>query len=339
MVRENIMRLALSFIFTVFFMIGLCSCSKQNTQNEKIVIAVIPKGTTHVFWQSVHAGAVKAAKELKIDINWVGTEREDDRQQQIALVDNQVMNQVDGIVLAPLDAVALRRPVQNAVNHNIPVIIIDSDLKDSEDIYTSFIATNNREGGRVAGRKLAGLLNNKGRVMLLRYNEGSASTENREEGFLEAIKQFPDIEVVSSEQYGGVTRASAQQTSENLILRFTNPSGKFIIDGIFTPNTSTTYGMLLALKRHNQAGRVKFVGFDAEDPVIEAMQKGEINGLIVQDPFKMGYLGVSKMMDRLHGKPVEKTIDTGVTYIEAKDLQRPEIKELVFPDLDKWLNR
>jgi len=317
----------------------LYTCSKDNGNKQNILISVIPKGTTHVFWQSVHAGAVKAARELKVNINWVGTDREDDRQQQIALVDNQVMNQVAGIVLAPLDAVALRRPVQNAVENGIPVIIIDSDLKDSEDLYTSFIATNNREGGRVAGKKLAALMGNKGKVMLLRYNEGSASTENREEGFLEAIREFPDIEIVSSEQYGGVTRASAQQTSENLLLRFTNASGRLMIDGIFTPNTSTTYGMLLALKRQNQAGKVNFIGFDAEDPVIDAMKAGELSGLIVQDPFKMGYLGVKMMVTTLQGKPVEKRIDTGVTFIEAADLEKKDIQALINPDLGKWLDQ
>ena len=309
------------------------------SSDRNLLISVIPKGTSHVFWQSVHAGAAKAAKELDVDISWVGTDREDDRQQQMALVDNQVMNQVNGIVLAPLDAIALRRPVQNAVDNNIPVIIIDSDLKDAEDLYTSFVATDNREGGRVAGRKLAELLDRKGKVIVLRYNEGSGSTENREEGFLEAIRAYPEIEVVSSEQYGGVTRASAQQTSENLLLRFTNNSGQLMIDGIFTPNTSTTYGMLLALKRQNQAGKVKFIGFDAEEPVIEAMRNGELSGLIVQDPFKMGYLGVKMIVKRLNGETVEKRIDTGVTYIEVADLEKEDIKTLINPDLKKWLGQ
>lgn len=318
-------------------MTGYFGCGQNESEKSDVQISVIPKGTSHVFWQSVHAGAAKAAKELDIQINWVGTEREDDRQQQIALVDNQVMNEVDGIVLAPLDAMALKRPVQNATEKGIPVIIIDSDLSDAEDIYTSFIATNNREGGRVAARKLAAILEGKGRVALLRYNEGSASTENREEGFLEAIKEFSGIEVVSSEQYAGVTRASAQQASENLLLRFTDASAKLGIDGIFTPNISTTYGMLLALRRKNIAGKVAFVGFDSEGPAVDAVKSGEISGLVVQDPFKMGYLGVKMMIEKLNGGAVEKRIDTGVTFVEAEDLEKAEIKELIYPDLDKWL--
>ncbi len=319
-------------------LVSLLSCGQKESSEKDILISVIPKGTSHVFWQSVHAGAVKAAKELKIKINWVGTDREDDRQQQIALIDNQVMNEVDGIVLAPLDAIALRRPVQNAANKGVPVVIIDSGLKDAEDIYTSFVATDNKEGGRVAARKLAGLLNGTGRVVLLRYNEGSASTENREEGFLEVMKEYADIKIISSEQYAGVTRASAQQASENLLLRFTDGSGKLAIDGIFTPNISTTYGMLLALRRKKVAGTIAFVGFDSEGPAVEAVKTGEISGLVVQDPFKMGYLGVKTMLKKLNNEDVAKRIDTGVTFVEATDLERPEIKELVYPDLEKWLN-
>jgi ribose transport system substrate-binding protein len=327
-----------NILIIILVILTIAGCGQEKSGDKDILISVIPKGTSHVFWQSVHAGAAKAAHELDISINWVGTDREDDRQQQIALIDNQVMNEVDGIVLAPLDAVALRRPVLNATKKGIPVIIIDSGLKDAEDIYTSFVATDNREGGRVAARKLAGLLNGRGRVVLLRYNEGSASTENREEGFLEVIKEYADIEIVSSEQYAGVTRASAQQASENLLLRFTDAEGNLTIDGIFTPNISTTYGMLLALRRKKIAGKVAFIGFDSEGPAVEAIKKGEISGLIVQDPLKMGYLGVKMMFKKLKNENVAKRIDTGVTFVGAEDLNRPEVKELIYPDLKKWLN-
>ena len=327
------------FILLTICLILFVSCGQKDKDEDRPIISVIPKGTTHVFWQSVHAGAVKASIESNVEIIWVGTEKEDDRQQQIALVDNQIINGVDGIVLAPLDAMALRRPVKNAVQNNIPVIIIDSGLENAEDLYTSFIATDNRNGGRLAGKKLANMLNGKGKVILLRYNEGSASTENREEGFLEAIKEFPGIKVVSSEQYGGVTRASAQQVSENLLLRFKDSAGNLTIDGIFTPNTSTTYGMLQGLKRQNLAGKVIFVGFDAEEPLINGLRNGDIHGLVVQDPFNMGYQGVQMMVQKLNGKSVKKRIDTGVTFVTPEDLERPEVQELINPDLEKWLKQ
>jgi ribose transport system substrate-binding protein len=333
-VRAFILSLLALVLSTTFIM-----CNKSEFKDTEITIAVIPKGTTHIFWESVHAGAIKASVELGVNINWVGPEKEDDRQQQIAVVDNQVLNGVSGIVLAPLDAMALRRPVRDAVRRNIPVIIIDSGLQDSEDVYTSFIATDNREGGRIAGREMGKSLEGKGRVVLLRYMEGSASTTNREEGFLESLKKFPEITLVSDEQYAGATRAQAQQASENLLLRFKDEQGNLTIDGLFCPNASSTYGMLQALRRQRQTGKVIFIGFDSDDPLVKGLEQGEIHGLVVQNPFRMGFLGVKIMLDLLQGKPVEKRIDTGVTFVLRQDLEKPEIQELIDPDLEYWLSQ
>ncbi|UCH63571.1 MAG: substrate-binding domain-containing protein [Fidelibacterota bacterium] len=317
---------------------GVISCGRDGKDQKQLTIAVIPKGTTHIFWQSVHAGAIKAAKELGIHMSWIGPEKEDDRQQQIALVDNQVVNQVSGIVLAPLDDMALRRPVRSAVKNGIPVVIIDSGLKDSESIYTSFVATDNWQGGRIGGQQLGRLLGGQGKVIALRYAEGSASTENRVGGFLEAIKEFPGIEVASQEQYGGVTQSTAQQAAENLLIRFKDEQGQLTIDGIFCPNSSTTYGMHQALKRQRLAGAVKYVGFDAEDPLVEGIRQGEINGLVLQNPFNMGYLGVKTLVEHIQGRKVEKRIDTGVLFVGPDDLDKPEIQEMIKPDIEKWLS-
>jgi ribose transport system substrate-binding protein len=327
------------FIVMVAFIFILHACKQEAGEANKSIITVIPKGTTHIFWQSIHAGAIKASLELNIEINWIGPEKEDDRQQQIALVDNQIMKQVSGIVLAPIDDMALRRPVQTAVSKDIPVVIIDSDLKDSQDIYTSYIATDNKEGGRIGGRKLAKLLNGRGRVVVLREHEGAASTQARADGFLEAVEAYPEIEVASSDQYVGVTKALAQQASENLLLRFTDSSGVLTIQGIFCPNESTSYGMLQALRRRRLAGQVKFIGFDSSPALIIGLEKGEINGLVVQNPFKMGYLGVKTMVAHLQGKPVQKHIDTGVALVTPDNLESPEIQELIYPDIEKWLSQ
>lgn len=332
------MRKLLFIISLIGLTLGLTACGSKNGGDQKPTIAVIPKGTTQIYWQSVHAGAIKAANEMNVNINWIGPEREDARQQQIGLIDNQVINQVDGIVLAPLDAMALRRPVEAAVNKGIPVIIIDSKLQDAEDIYTSFVATDNRKGGEIAGQQLGKLLNGKGRVVVLRFNEGSASTTNREEGFLDAVRQFEGIQVVSDEQYAGATKAQAQQASENLLIRFQDENGNLSLDGIFCPNESTTYGMLQALRRQRFAGKVSFIGFDASDPLLQGLRQGDINGLVVQDPFKMGYLGLKTLVQHLRGEKVEKRIDTGVTYITTQNLDQPEIQQLINPDIQKWLS-
>jgi ribose transport system substrate-binding protein len=313
------------------------ACQHSDQSANKTILTVIPKGTTHVFWKSIQAGANKAGKELAVRIDWIGPEKEDDRQQQIALVDNQILNQVSGIILAPIDDMALRRPVQAAVAAGIPVIIIDSGLKDSEDVYTSFIATNNYRGGQLAAAEMAKILGQNGRVIVLRFVEGSASTEERARGFLETIKDYADIQVVSDEQYGGATQSQAQQVAENLLLRFTDQSGKIIIDGIFCTNESTTYGMLQALKRKHLTGQLRFIGFDSSPALLEGLQNSEIQGLIVQNPFQMGYLGVKTMMAHLQGEPVEKVIDTGVTLVTSQNRDHPAIREILNPDIDEWL--
>ncbi len=322
-------------LLSILFL-SLFNACNQNSENN-IVISVIPKGSTHIFWQSIHAGALKAGNELGVEISWVGPEKEDDRQQQIALIDNQVMKQVSGIVLAPIDNMALRRPVRSAVDRGVPVVIIDSDLRDSEDVYTSYIATDNREGGRIAGRELSKLLGGKGKVIVLRESEGAGSTQARANGFVEAVTENSDIEVVMNDQYVGVTKTLAQQSSENILLRFTDASGELTIDGVFCPNEATTYGMLQALRRKRMTKKIQFIGFDSSGPIIEGLQNDEIQGLVVQNPFKMGYFGVKTIVESLKGKKVNKKMDTGVLLVNNKNLNQPEIQDLLNPDLKKWL--
>jgi ribose transport system substrate-binding protein len=181
------------------------------------------------------------------------------------------------------------------------------------------------------------LLGGKGKVLLLRYQEGSASTAKREAGFLSAIAAAPGITVVSASQYGGATTETAYQASENLLAPFRGAGGKLSVDGIFTPNESTTFGMLRALQDAGLAGSVVFLGFDSSAKLIEALDKGELKGLVLQNPFRMGYLGVRTLADHLKGGKVEQKIDTGVTLATRENMNQPEIRELLSPDLSHWL--
>lgn len=306
----------------------------QGAGSAKYTIAVIPKGTTHEFWKSVHAGAVKASRETGAEVIWKGPLKEDDREAQIAVVENFVTRGVSGIVLAPLDDTALRPAVSNAVRSDIPVVIIDSDLQGDEHI--SFVATDNYKGGQLAGKEMARLLNGRGRIVVLRYQEGSASTTNREKGFLDEIARHPGIRVVSANQYGGATTESAYRASENLLAPL-KKGGRLDIDGIFCPNESTTFGMLRALQDSKLAGTVRFIGFDSSEKLVQALSAGEIDALVLQDPFKMGYLGVKTLVDHLNGKEVPRRVDTGVTLVTRQNMQQPEIQQLLKPDLDQWL--
>jgi len=320
----------------VFFCILLfISCSDKQSAPSKTTIAVIPKGTTHEFWKSIHAGAVKAQRELDVEIIWKGPLKEDNREDQIALVENFIARGVTGIVLAPLDDTALRVPVKNAVRSGIPVVIIDSGLQ--SDDFASFVATDNYQGGRMAGADMARRLKSTGKVIMLRYQEGSASTMKREQGFLDAIGEHKSIEIVSSNQHGGATTESAYQASENLLAPLKDANGKLNIQGIFCPNESTTFGMLRALQDAGIAGSVIFIGFDSSEKLVEALKNDQIHGLILQNPFKMGYLGVKIMVAHLEGQTVEKRIDTGVALVTKDNMKNPDIKDVLTPDLDKWL--
>ena len=303
---------------------------------KKLTIAVIPKGTTHEFWKSIHAGSNKAASELsaqgtQVELIWKGPLREDDREQQIQVVEGFVSQGVDGIVLAPLDNHALARPVEEAKRAGVPTVIIDSGLE-SEQI-TSFVATDNLKGGSLAADRMGELLNGKGKVLLLRYMEGSASTQDREAGFIQRLKEkYPGIELVSSDQYAGATRDTAKRASENILNRFAEQ-----VQGIFTPNESSTAGMLLALQDINKAGKITFVGFDASDAFITAMKTKQLQGIVVQNPFNMGYLGVRTMVEALQGKNVARRLDTGVTMVTLDNLNSPDIQTLLHPPLDQYL--
>ena len=300
-------------------------------------IAVIPKGTSHEFWKSIHAGARKAERELstggtKINVNWKGPLREDDRDQQISVVENFTVRRAHGIVLAPLDRQALIAPVESALRAKIPVVIIDSGL--SSDKPLSYIATDNFKGGQLAAEHLGKLLNGQGKVILLRYQVGSASTEQREAGFLDVMNsKFPNIQLISTDQYSGATRDSAYQAAQNLLNRFARE-----VNGIFAPCEPVTVGMMLALRDAGKAGgAVKFVGFDAGTQSVEGLKKGDIQGLVVQNPMQMGYLGVKAIVDHLQGKKVEKVVDTGVTLVTAENMGEAKIQELLHPPLDKYL--
>ena len=326
-------------ILLLIFAVGFClaGCEKKDVpgEDERLTIAVIPKGTIHEFWKTVHAGAEMAGQELNVEIIWKGALKEDDREAQIGVVENIITRKVDGIVLAPLDDAALRRPVDEAMQSRIPVVVFDSGLQGEN--YVSYVATDNFKAGQVAGQYMAKLLEGKGKVAVLRYAEGSDSTTKREDGFLDALRTISGIEVVISNQYAGVTTESALKAAENLLARFGGTAGDLQIDGIFCATEPTTLGILRALENAGYAGKVRFVGFDSSEKMLAALQAGELDGFVVQNPLKIGYLGVKTLVQYLRGEQAPRRFDTGSVLITKQNINDPEIHELLNPDLNKWL--
>jgi ribose transport system substrate-binding protein len=304
------------------------------TAAESLDIAVIPKGTSHEFWKSIHAGALKAQQELQekgqpVRIIWKGPLREDDREQQIQVVENFIAQRIDGMVLAPLDNRALVAPTERAIRARVPVVIIDSALK--SELPASYISTDNKKGGQLGAQHLSKILGGKGSVILLRYQVGSASTEEREAGFMEEIKKHPGIKVISQDQYAGATRDSAYKAARNLFNRYKE------VDGIFCPCEPVTIGVLMALKDIGKTGKVQLVGFDSGTQSVEGLKNGSVQGLVVQNPLKMGYLGVMTMVDHIKGTKVPRRIDTGVQVVSPENMNQPEMNELIYPPYEKYL--
>lgn len=310
----------------------LAACGGGGGQGGKTFrIGMIPKGSTHEHWKRVHAGAEKAAAEFRaagvsVEVLWKSPIREDDREQQVEVVEGFISQGVSGLVLAPLDSHALVRPVEEAKAAGIPTVIFDSALADPSD-QVSYVSTDNGKGGHLAGQRMGELLHGAGTVLMLRYQEGSAATEERERGFLDELKaRFPGVTVISSDQYAGATRDTAKRASENLLNRFADK-----VDGIFTPNESSTAGMLLALQDIGKAGHVTFVGFDYSAGFLAPLERGELKGFVAQHPVNMGYLSVKTMVEHLQGKPVPKTVDTGVLMVTPENLHDPAVQAVINP--------
>ena len=309
-------------------------CQRCGTPaSDRINIAVIPKGTSHAFWQSVHAGARQAAQELNVDIAWRGPLREDDRDSQVSEVENAVARRVSGIALAPLDEVALVAPVASAQRSGVPVVIFDSGLKGGE--IVSFVATDNDKGGELAGEHLAKVLGGKGKVILMRYAEGHDSTRRREDGFLRGLAPHAGIQILSSNQHVGADVEGAYKRAEALLTQYKASDGTLGVDGVFAPNESSAFAVMRVLQDNGWDKKVKFIGFDASEGLLAGLRGGAIEALIVQDPVRMGYLSVVTMVKHLRGEKVESRIDTGVHLVTRDILDRPDIKQLVQPDLSK----
>jgi ribose transport system substrate-binding protein len=293
------------------------------------VIGVVPKGASHIFWQTVHAGAIKAAGELGYRVEWNAPPLEIDAGRQIEIVDSMINRHVDGIVLAPVDKQALVAVVERATAKGIPVAIFDSAI--DTDKFISYVATDNTEAGRMAARRMGEILGGKGKVGVVGFMPGSASTMEREHGFQDEIhNRYPGINIVAL-QFGMADRAKSMAVTENILSA--NPD----LAGLFADNESSSAGAVQALKSRG-AKQVKLVAFDASDQLIAELRDGVIDSIVVQNPLRMGYESTRAIGMKLSGQTPERKVDSGATLIRREDLSREETRQLLFPDIQKYLN-
>jgi ribose transport system substrate-binding protein len=301
----------------------LSGCNREH----KRVIAVIPKGNADLFWQSVHAGAVKAGRETGVDVLWTGPASEADFTVQIQIVDAMINRHVDAIALAPTDRQALVTVVERAAGRNVPVVIFDSAIDTQQ--FVSQVATDNYKAGQMAAERMGKILDGKGKVVIIAVKPGAASTEAREKGFEDTIHQkFPGIQILDK-RYGMAMVAQAMTVTENIL------AGHQDLDGIFASNESSTIGAAQAMR--GRAGKIKLVGFDSSPTLLENLSSGLLDSLVIQDPFKMGYQAVMAAVKHLQGEPVTKIVDLEPRLIDLQNLNAPDVQAQLHPDLKKYL--
>lgn len=303
--------------------LSFSGCNKDTKRR----VAVIPKGLAHLFWQSVHAGANKAAREGNIEVLWKGPATETDYNGQIQIVDAMINQRVDAICLAPIDKKVMVSVVERAAKEKIPVIIFDSGI-DTES-YASMVATDNYGAGQLAAARMGEILGGQGKVVMVAVQPGGASTMAREQGFEDGIQKFPGIRIVDK-RYGMADFAKSLQVAENMLTAFPDASG------LFASNESSAVGAAQALKGRKST-TVKMVGFDWSPTLLTDLRAGLIDSLVAQDPFQMGYRSVTAAIQKLDGKAVEKNQPLPPRLITKANIDTPEVKEQLEPDLKKYL--
>ena len=292
---------------------------------QDIKVAVIPKGTSASFWQTMKAGAEKAGTEEKITVVWQGPDTENDATSQINMLRNQATKGVSGVVIAAQISDALDGPVQEVVKKGIPVVTVDSGISSDTQFASCYVATDNTEGGRKAAKALAEAMGDKGNVGVLIFHQGSASSDEREKGFKEEIAKHPGIHIVTQLETNDAAEALGKTTS-----MLTAHSD---ITGIFAANEPTGIGAANYIRQNKKSGKIKLVAFDSASEEIAALNDGVADALIVQDPFQMGYLGVKNVVQVIRTKKplAVKKVDSGVTVVTKANLQTPEVQKLLDP--------
>jgi ribose transport system substrate-binding protein len=309
--------------FTLVFLL-LLGCARDSQP----IIGVIPKGASHQFWQTVHAGAVAAGREFGYTIEWNAPALEIDRARQIDIVQSMVTRKLAGVAIAPVDRQALVAVIERAAAAGVPVAVYDSDVDTAKRV--TYVATDNRAGGRMAARRLAEAIGGVGKVGVVGFMPGSASTMEREEGFLAEMKEHHPRVAVLGVKFGMADRAKAMAVTENMLTAHGD------LKGLFADNESSLAGAVQALKSRARR-EVKLVGFDASEQLVEDLKQGWIDALVIQDPFRMGYESVKGIALSRRGEAVAVRQDLLAKLVRKEDLGDAKVRDLLFPKLSQWL--
>lgn len=320
MKQSNALVTCILVLSVILFVSGVVKKIRHTRQAaaQKKLLAVIPKGTANMWWDTVRLGALAAAEKANADVIWTGPEMETDREKQIQAVDDMLVKNVDAVVLGPNDFNALARSVEKIKEKEIPCIIIDSPV--NSDKYDAFAGTDNYRGGADAARRLGAVLNGRGTIILTHFVQNSASTEERARGFKETLKkEFPNMKLVA-EQYTLGTVEDARQKTTDMLTKVGN------VDGMFAVNHPASVGAYKALQTSGHCGKIKYVGFDSDPVLLDGIERGEVEALIVQNPYEIGYKGVELALAMLNGEKLDKNYNVSSMIVDKDNLAEKKEK-------------
>ena len=297
---------------------------------QDVTIPIIVKDTTSFYWQIVLAGARAAGKDLGVNVPELGAQAETDINGQISILENAVAGSPAAVVIAPTEKSALGAPITEAAA-SVPIIGIDSSA--DSDAFTSFLTTDNVQGGRIAADGLAAAIEAatgkaEGEVALITSVPNAGSLEERRKGFMEQLAaKYPGLTLVADKYADGQAATGLNITTDLLTA---NPN----LVGIFASNLIMAQGAGQALAENGAAGKVALIGFDSDDKLVGFLKDGTIDGLVVQDPYRMGYDGIKTALAASKGETVEKFVDTGANLITTANMDETRSQELLNPKVN-----
>nr|BBH93173.1 ABC transporter substrate-binding protein [Thermogemmatispora argillosa] len=298
--------------------------NNNTTASGPLKIAVIPKAIGFDFWEQVHKGAECAAsKQQQVSVIWNGVTAETDVTGQIDLLTNYITQHVNGLIYAATDARALYQVTQQALKANIPVVNIDSGTY-PQPANVPLFATDNVASARKAADLLAQQLNGHGKVALIEFQPGSATNDQRVQGFKQELAKYPGIQLVA-DQSSRSDYNQALSVAEDILTAHPD------LNGIFAANEPSVLGAAEAVRRIGKAGQITIIGWDAAPDEVKGVQQGTISALIVQNPFRMGYDSVNAMVRILRQHATVHSEDTGVTILTKANLNDPKVQAVLNP--------
>jgi ribose transport system substrate-binding protein len=324
------MRKLVSAVAAIAFGSAMLAAGAASAQGKKYTIALVPGLTTDAFYITMRKGAEAAAKAVGAELVFQGAP-EFNPVQQVPVLDAVIAKKPDALLIAPTDKVQLVEPLRKAFAAGIPVITVDTFIgtgtyqtgSGNADFPLSYVASDNILGGKIAGEALAKSIGEKGKVYVSNVKPGISTTDQREQGFKEAMKKYPNITVLET-QFNDDDANKAASQLQSVYAR--NPD----LAGVFGANLFSALGAANGVKQAGQSGKVKVVAFDAPTSIVDNLKTGLVDLAIAQHPAEIGYFGVMAAYAHLTGNSIPTAIGTGFTVMDKSNVDKPEIAKFVY---------